>query len=165
MKPVRPAESPAPGATGFEPKRVRTGWSGYAITLALALGVSGSFAQYNIDWFKIAGGGGVSTGAAFSIASTIGQFDPGVTMTNGAYSLSVWALPAAVQTPGAPVLHIVSTGPGLATIWWTTATPGFVLQSADRLVLPYWVDAPTGSNNPVTLPASQSSRFYRLLKR
>ena len=34
------------------------------------------FAQsYSIDWYKIAGGGGTSTGGVYSVSGTIGQND------------------------------------------------------------------------------------------
>jgi hypothetical protein len=34
------------------------------------------FAQsYSIDWYKIAGGGGTSTGATYQVSGTIGQPD------------------------------------------------------------------------------------------
>ena len=32
---------------------------------------------YSIDWFKIAGGGGTSTGGNYSLSGTIGQHDAG----------------------------------------------------------------------------------------
>ena len=36
------------------------------------------FAQsYSIDWYKVAGGGGTSTGAMYQVSGTIGQSDAG----------------------------------------------------------------------------------------
>ena len=44
-----------------------------------------SFAQqYSIDWYKIAGGGGTSTGGTYAVSGTIGQHDAGGPMTVGA---------------------------------------------------------------------------------
>jgi len=126
-----------------------------------------SFAQaYSIDWFKIAGGGGTSTGGVYSLSGTIGQPDAGGPMGNGPYSLTggFWALPVLVQTPGAPTLYITNAAPGFATIWWTPPTPGFTLQSTDSLSPTNWVNAPSGTNNPVTVPATLPARFYRLFK-
>ena len=40
------------------------------------LGVSTAHAQYSIDWFKIAGGGGASTGGVYAVSGTIGQLMP-----------------------------------------------------------------------------------------
>jgi len=43
-------------------------------------------AQYQIDWYKIAGGGGTSTGGVYSVSGTIGQPDAS-TMSGGNYTL------------------------------------------------------------------------------
>jgi hypothetical protein len=87
-------------------------------------------------------------------------------MTGGNYSLTggFWALPTAVQTPGAPTLRIVRGASGFATISWDPATPGFVLQLSDGLTTPNWSDAPSGAANPVTVPATLPTKFYRLRK-
>src|ERR1017187_3840101 len=76
-----------------------------------------AFAQnYSIDWYKIAGGGGSSTGGIYQVSGTIGQPDASGAMTGGPmiggdYSLTggFWAL-YAVQTPGAPLLTITHVG-------------------------------------------------------
>ncbi len=121
---------------------------------------------FSIDWFKIAGGGGTSTNGQYSLSGTIGQHDAGGPMTGGLYSLvgGFWAVPTLVQTPGAPTLHITNSSPGFAAIWWTPATPGFTLQSTDSLSPTNWVNAPSGTNNPATVPATLPVRFYRLFK-
>ena len=61
---------------------------------------------YSIDWYKIAGGGGTSTGGTYQVSGTIGQPDAGGPMTGGNYSFTggFWALISVVQTPGAPTL-------------------------------------------------------------
>jgi hypothetical protein len=86
-------------------------------------------------------------------------------MANGQYSVTggFWAL-YAVQTVGAPVLTIVQSGPGLATISWTPGTPGFVLQHSPSLSPTNWVNSPSGATNPITVPATLSNRFFRLIK-
>ena len=63
--------------------------------------------SYSIDWYKVSGGGGNSTGGGYSLTRTVGQPDAGGQMTGGNFSLSggFWAL-YAVQTPGAPLLTI-----------------------------------------------------------
>jgi hypothetical protein len=131
---------------------------------ALAAGVAS--AQYSIDWFKIAGGGGTSTNGQYSLRGTLGQPEAGGPLTNGVYALTggFWALPTLVQTPGAPMLHITNAAPGFATLWWDPPTPGFTLQSTDSLAPTNWVNAPTGTNNPASVPAALPARFYRLLK-
>jgi hypothetical protein len=120
-------------------------------------------AQHSIDWFKAAGGGGISTGAVDSVSGTVGQPDAGGPMANGPYSVvgGFWALPTLVQTPGAPTLAI-ALSPQLSTITlsWTPPTPGFTLQSIDSLSPTHWVNAPRGTNNPATVPATLPARFY-----
>jgi hypothetical protein len=66
--------------------------------------------------------------------------------------------------PGAPTLTIVAAGPGSATVSWTPATPGFMLQVSDTLAPPAWANAPSGAANPVTIPSTLPTRFYRLIK-
>ena len=75
-------------------------------------------------------------------------------MAGGGYSLTggFWALPRLVQTSGATALSI------------TNATSGFTVRSTDSLSPTNWVNAPTGTNNPGTVPATLPARFYRLFK-
>ena len=128
--------------------------------------VSAPAQTYNIDWFKVAGGGGTSTGGVYSVSGTIGQHDAGGPMTGGSYSLvgGFWALPFAVQSADAPLLTIVPFGSGQARISWTPDTPGFVLQENTNLSTGTWVNSPSGSSNPVIVPATPPIRAYRLRK-
>ena len=52
------------------------------------------------------------------------------------------------------MLYITNAAPGFATIWWVPNTPGFTLQFTDSLWPTNWGNAPTGTNNPVTVPAT-----------
>ena len=130
-----------------------------AVAAAIALAQN-----YSIDWHTIDGGGGTSTGGVYTLTGTIGQPDAGEPMTNGQYAVTggFWALPTAVQTPGAPTLAITPAGSGQATISWTPNTPGFVLQETPSLSPTNWVNSPSGATNPITVPATLPSRFYRL---
>src|SRR5215471_6882410 len=85
--------------------------------------------NYSIDWYKVAGGGGASTGAVYSVSGTIGQSDAGSAMSGGNYSLigGFWAL-FAVQTPGAPLLKIFLTTTNTAVVSWPAPSTGFSLQ-------------------------------------
>ena len=137
---------------------------GFAVALGLT---TGAFAQsYSIDWFTIDGGGGTSTGGVYSVNGTLGQPDAGGPMTGGNYSLTggFWALPTAVQSSNAPTLLIGPAAPGFATVSWTPATPGFVLQVSPALTPPAWTNAPSGATNPIPVPATLPARFYRLSK-
>jgi len=126
-----------------------------------------SAAQYSIPWHTIDGGGGTSTGGVYRVSGTIGQPDAGGPLTNGQFSVTggFWALPQAVQTEGAPTLTIVPASPGFATISWTPATgTNWVLQERLSLTVGAWTNSPSGWTNPVTVPATPPTRFYRLFK-
>jgi len=125
-----------------------------------------ALAQYAIDWHTMDGGGGTSTGGVFAVSGTIGQPDAGPTMTNGQFSVTggFWALPQVVQTEGAPTLTVTPASPGFATLSWAPATPGFVLQETVSLVPANWTNSPSGATNPVTVPATLPTKFYRLHK-
>lgn len=121
-------------------------------------------AQFSIDWHTIDGGGGTSTGGVYSVTGTIGQPDAGPTLTNGPYSVTggFWALPTAVQTSGAPTLTIVPATPGFATISWSPNNTNFVLQETWSLTSVNWTNSPSGATNPIVVPASLPTKFYRL---
>jgi hypothetical protein len=126
-----------------------------------------ALAQFAIPWYTVDGGGGTSTGDVYSVSGTLGQPDAGGPMTNGQFSVTggFWALPQAVQTPGAPTLYITNAAPGWATLWWTPATDtNWVLQERLSLTSGAWSNAPSGATNPVTVPATLPTRFYRLFK-
>ncbi len=125
-----------------------------------------AFAQYAIDWHTIDGGGGTSTGGVYSVSGTIGQPDASGPMTNGQYSVTggFWALPTAVQVTNAPTLTIAPAGAGQATISWTPATSGFVLQETWVLSPANWTNSLSGATNPIVVPATLPSKFYRLFK-
>jgi hypothetical protein len=120
-------------------------------------------APYEISWFSVDGGGGTSTGGLYSVSGTIGQPDAGAA-TGGPYSLlgGFWSL-LAVQQTGLPTLIIKPAGTNVILSWSTNST-GFVLQASSGITPPSWADAPSGTNNPVTVPATGLARFYRLRK-
>ena len=90
-----------------------------------------SFAQsYSVDWYKVSGGGGTSTGSVYSVSGTIGQPDASSAMMGGNYSLTggFWSLLYAVQTPGAPLLTISYAG-NQAVLSWPPSAAGWTLQT------------------------------------
>ena len=126
--------------------------------------------SYSIDWYKVAGGGGTSTGGVYSVSGTIGQHDAGGPMTGGSYSLTggFWAL-YAVQTPGAPVLRIFMTGTNTAVVAWPAPSTGFVLQQNSNLVSTVWSPVTNavnvvGSENHVIISPPAGNRYFRLFK-
>src|SRR5215471_14476411 len=110
----------------YSMKAVKLSW----LFTSAILFTSSAFAQtYSIHWYKIAGGGGTSTGGVYTLNSTIGPQAAGGPMTGGSYSLTggFWAL-VAVQTPGAPLLKLTPTTTNTVVVSWPSPSTGFVLQ-------------------------------------
>ena len=138
------------------------------LTLTVAGIASGQ--QYSIDWFKVAGGGGTSTGSVYSVSGTIGQPDAG-TMCGGNYSLAggFWGLIAAVQTTGAPLLTITLTTTNTVAVSWPSASTGFSLQqNTDSISSANWSNVNAGlqddgTNKTLIVSPPSGNRFFRLL--
>jgi hypothetical protein len=64
-----------------------------AVLAALLIPAYAANAQLSIMWYKVAGGGGASTGGTFTLRGTIGQHDAGPAMSGGTFSLTggFWA--------------------------------------------------------------------------
>jgi hypothetical protein len=139
---------------------------GAFLALGLWLTTLCAHAQYSIDWFKVSGGGGASSNAQYCLIGAIGQADAGPLMTNGQFSVAggFWVLPLALQVEGAPKLSIAPASAGFATISWTPNTAGFVLQETWNLSPSNWTNSPSGSTNPIIIPATATARFFRLHK-
>jgi len=136
------------------------------LTLAATLCVRAQ--NYSIDWFTIDGGGGTSTGGAYSLSGTIGQPDAGK-MAGGNYTIDggFWGLLAAVQTPGAPLLRIFLTATNSAVVAWPTAAGGFTLEQNGNLAGGPWSNVTNtvnvvGSENQVIVAPPIGNKFYRL---
>jgi hypothetical protein len=111
------------------------------ITAALLLITLAAQAQnYSIDWYKVAGGGGTSTGGTYQVSGSIGRHDAGGPMTGGNFSLTggFWAL-YAVQTPGASLLRIFLTPTNTAVVAWPYPSTGWNLQQNTNLATTNWV--------------------------
>jgi len=134
----------------------------------LVLAVSARAQNYSIDWFTIDGGGGTSSGGAYTVSGTIGQPDAGK-MSGGAYSIDggFWGIIAAVQTPGSPLLRIFLTATNTVIVAWPTAAPGFNLEQNSNLATTTWSTVTNtvnviGSENQISVAPPTGSKFYRL---
>jgi hypothetical protein len=123
--------------------------------------------NYSIDWYKIAGGGGTSTGATYQVTGTIGQPDASGAMTGGNYSLTggFWSLISVVQTSGAPTLYISHSG-STVTVYWQDVS-GWSLQQNGNLSSPSgWSGSGgvTTSNgtNYLNISSPTGNLFFRL---
>ncbi len=124
--------------------------------------------SYSIDWFKVSGGGGTSTGATYQVTGTIGQADAGGAMTGGNYSLTggFWSLISVVQTPGAPTLIITHSG-NTVKVSWPYPSTGWTLQQNSNLTVPGgWTASGgisnDGVNNFITIPSPTGNLFFRV---
>ena len=138
--------------------------------MVILLPTFASHAQsYSIDWHKIAGGGGASSGGQYTLNGTIGQPDAGDSMTGDGYSLTggFWAL-YAVQTAGAPLLTITYAD-NQAIVSWSPPLTGWTLQTNSNLATTNWtvftgtiVTNGAGTTNSVTITPPAGNLFFRL---
>ncbi len=124
--------------------------------------------EYTIDWFRVAGGGGTSTGGTYQVTGTIGQHDAGGAMSGGPYSVTggFWSLIAVVQTPGLPNLSIAHSGNSVIVSWPNTASS--MLQTNNNLVNVSGWNAYDGmvitasGTNSITITPPVGNLFFRL---
>ena len=150
---------------------MKIGFKIILMTLALTALVSRAQAQtYSIDWYKIAGGGGTSTGATYQVTGTIGQPDASSAMSGGNYSVTggFWSLISVVQTAGAPTLYISISG-NMITVYWQNV-PGWNLVQSGNLTTPIasWpassgVTTSNGTNS-ITVMSPTGNLFFRLIQ-
>ena len=138
------------------------------LSLLVTLIACAARAQYSIDWYKVSGGGGTSTGGVYAVTGTIGQPDAGAAMTGGSFSLTggFWGLIATVQTPGSPTLAITHSGNSVILSWPYPST-GYALQQNNNLGTTNWTASGlsvtnNGSINTVTITAPTGKLFFRL---
>jgi hypothetical protein len=130
--------------------------------------------NYSITWYKIAGGGGTSTGtngaSVYSVSGTIGQQDAGGAMTGGNYSLTggFWSLISVVQTPGAPTLTITQLGNSVIVSWPNTGS--YTLQQNSNLAgSAGWAPSSFSTNtsngtNSIIITQPAGNLFFRLFQ-
>ncbi len=139
------------------------------ISLTLLL-LAPAVAQYSIDWHKISGGGGTSTGGVYSVSGTIGQHDATANnaLTGGSYSVTggFWSL-YAMQTPGAPLLSIRLTSTNTAMVFWPSPSTGFNLQMNTNVATTNWSSVAesiqdNGAIKFIIVTPPAGNRYFRL---
>jgi hypothetical protein len=123
--------------------------------------------SYSIDWYKIAGGGGTSTGGVYAVSGTIGQPDASAAMTGGNYSLTggFWSLVSVVQTTGLPNLSVAHSGNSVTVYWPNTGSHTLQqnanLASANWATSGYPINTSNGTNS-ITITSPVGNLFFRL---
>ena len=142
--------------------------------VAVAASGAAQAQPFDLSWFSIDGGGGTSSGGAYTVSGTIGQPDAGQ-LAGGGYTLSggFWGVVAAVQTEGTPLLAVRRSG-GSVVVNWPFPSTGFVLQQTTAMASPpsgiVWTDVASpaaihvGPDWTVTIPSPTDNRFFRLRK-
>ena len=127
--------------------------------------------SYSVDWYKVAGGGGTSTGGTYQVSGTIGQHDASGAMSGGNYSVTggFWSLINVVQTPGLPNLVIVRNGTSsVKVLWLDPATNTYTLQQTPILgagnswATCGYVITPANGTNSITITPPTGNLFFRL---
>jgi hypothetical protein len=139
----------------------------FPVTVLALFCASAGAQNFSIDWYKLSGGGGTSTGGNFSVSGTIGQPEASTTLTGGNFSLTggFWSIIAVFQTAGAPNLLISHAGSNVVVSW--PATGSFFLQQNDNLNPTGWstpsytVTLADGTNS-VTFTPPPGNMYFRL---
>lgn len=138
------------------------------LAASLLISLAANAQNYSINWYKVAAGGGTSTGGVYSVSGTIGQHDAGGPMTGGTYSLTggFWAL-YAIQSAGAPLLSITFTSTNTAMVSWPYPSVGYSLQVSTNLNGSNWTTPPqtvnnNGTINYIIVNPPTGKQFYRL---
>jgi hypothetical protein len=123
--------------------------------------------QYSIDWYKVSGGGGTSTGGTYQVTGTIGQPDASGAMSGGGYSLTggFWSLISVVQTAGLPNLTITHSGNSVIVSWLNTGS--YTLQQNNNLAGGSWTTSSytintSNGTNSITISTPAGNLFFRL---
>ena len=139
-----------------------------ALLLFLAITIPARAQTYSIDWYKISGGGGASSGGDYSVSGTIGQPDASPAMNGGSYSVTggFWSLIAVVQSAGLPNLSITHVGNSVIVSWPNTGT--YTLQQNNNLAVSagwtasgYSITTSNGTTS-ITITPPTGNLFFRL---
>jgi hypothetical protein len=133
---------------------------------------------FQVPWWTVDGGGGISSGSGFEVAGTIGQPDAASPLAGGCWSVDpgFWGEYAVIATPGAPALRIRLISPTYVRVSFTPGCGDWILQRAATLntepPATAWADDPPGELIPVGdelvrdfhLPSWGPRLFFRLRK-
>jgi hypothetical protein len=137
------------------------------LALELLIPAIGAAQSYSISWYKIAGGGGTSSGGNYQMSDSIGQPDASGQLTGGNYSLTggFWAFISAVQTSGAPTLYVNVSGQ-IVTVYWQNVSSWILQQNSDLSMPGNWSTSSgvmtSNGTNYLRLASPGGNQFFRL---
>lgn len=143
-------------------------WLRFVLGLFLFFWGAGIGAQtFTFEGGVIAGGGGVSTNAKFSISGVVGEFSA-LSASGGGFTVDGGFLNAESpsRVPAAPALLVSRLG-NTVRISWASDAGAFLLQETSNVIGTPWSDSavtPSLINGQwvVALGATSSARFFRL---
>jgi hypothetical protein len=163
-----PSLSDVIAATTATSAAVRIRWTAATRTLAFEYDANGAAGGYTWTLLtaRIIGEGGYDWGmtdtSQFGVAVFGASYSQDLTLASSVYADNFLAR-SEIVIP-APRLSIVPASSGSATISWTPAPPGWVLQETPSLSAPAWTNSPSGATNPISVPAALPTKLYRLHK-
>jgi len=155
-------------ATTATSAAVRIRWTAVTRTLSFEYDANGAAGGYTWTLLtaRLIGEGGfdwnMTDTSQFGVAVFGASYAQDLTLASSVYADNFLAR-SEVIVP-APRLSIVPVSSGIATISWIPATPGYVLQENLNLATTNWINSPSGSTNPIPIPATVPTKFYRLFK-
>lgn len=133
-----------------------------------AVAVTSLSQDYSVEWWKVSGGGGISSGGVYAAGGTIGQPDASTAANGGQFRVEAgfWVL-GVVQDANVPRLTLQLSSTNTIVLFWAVSPGGFGLQEARELISANWaeVDVPSvvvDGVAQVTLPVVATNRFFRL---
>ena len=155
-------------ATASASAALRLRWTAATRTLSFEYDADGAVGGYTWTLLaaRIIGAGGYDWGmidsSLFGVAVFGESYSQDLTLASSVYADNFLAR-SVVLIP-TPVLSIVPFGVGHASLSWLPATPGWVLQETLSFSAPVWTNSPSGASNPIVVPATLPTKFYRLNK-
>ena len=115
------------------------GWNPFTQTAYANYTFDAGAVLVSIDWQTVAGGGGTSTSAVYSVSGTIGQPDAGhAASANYSVDSGFWSILAVVQTPGLPWLSIAGTTTNTVLVYWPAGGLSCVLLESPTMATNSW---------------------------
>lgn len=118
---------------------------------------------YTLDWQAVHAGAGTSSGGPYRVTGLVRRAGAGAAIGAG-YTETAGLDPqlVVVAVSGELLTLAIQINDGEVSVSWTPNLPGFILESTDSLVVPFWEPSP--STNPAVVTVTSKAKYYRLRK-